>query len=165
MIYTVFNSKIKREAVCLYCYEKKTVEPEIFIPILKETVKNGGCVRLRITGGSMRPFLNSEGDCVILSAADNINRGDIVFFVRENGQCVLHRIVKIKDDSVFLAGDAQPFIEGPVKKENVLAKVSCAVRRGKNIGEKNAVWLFFKYIWILTVKFRPLLFNLRRRFH
>ena len=144
-------------------FEKKTVDPDKFIPILKETVKNGGNVRLRVTGGSMRPFLNSEGDCVILARADNLNRGDIVFFVRENGQCVLHRIIKIKGESVFLTGDAQTYKEGPIKKENILAKAVGAVRRGKNIGEKSAVWLFFKHIWIYTIKFRPFLFKLNRK--
>ena len=144
-------------------YEKKTVDPETFIPILKESVKNGGDVCLRVTGGSMRPFLNSEGDCVILSRADDLKRGDIVFFVRENGQCVLHRIIKIKGGAFFLTGDAQTYKEGPVNRERILAKAAGAVRRGKNIGEKSAVWLFFKHIWIYTIKFRPFLFKLNRR--
>ncbi len=144
-------------------YKKKTVEPDDFIPILNKTVNNGGNIRLQITGGSMRPFLNSEGDCVILSRADSLKRGDIVFFIRENGQCVLHRIVKIKKDSLFLAGDAQTYTEGPVNRKNITAKAVGAVRRGKNIGEKSAVWLFFKYIWIYTIKFRPFLFNLNRK--
>lgn len=144
-------------------YEKKTVDPDKFIPILKETVKNGGNVRLRVTGGSMRPFLNSEGDCVILSNADNLKRGDIVFFVRQNGQCILHRIIKIKGESFFLTGDAQTYKEGPISREHILAKAVGAVRRGKNISEKSAVWLFFKHIWIYTIKFRPFLFKLNRK--
>lgn len=162
-IYKLYERKTDGEAVYMQNFEKKTVEPETFIPILKESVKNGGNVRLRVTGGSMRPFLNSEGDCVILSRANDLKRGDIVFFVRENGQCVLHRIVKIKGGAFFLTGDAQTYKEGPVNRESILAKAVGAVRKGKNIGEKNAVWLFFKHIWIHSIKFRPFLFKLNRR--
>ena len=82
-IYKLYERKTDGEAVYMQNFEEKTVEPETFIPILKESVKNGGNVRILVTGGSMRPFLNSEGDCVILSRADNLKRGDIAFFVRD----------------------------------------------------------------------------------
>ena len=60
-----------------------------------------------------------------------LRRGDVVLYRRENGMLVLHRIYKIGQDGLYLLGDHQTAIEGPVRREQVKGKMTGMVRDGR----------------------------------
>ena len=83
-----------------------------------------------VFGESMKPTLNM-GDMVFMYKSD-FKVGDIVLWCSGNS-CILHRVVKIVDDTVITQGDANNIPDPPIPKEAVKYK-----------------YLFFipSYLWI-----------------
>lgn len=113
----------------------QTLEPEEAAGILKEEFASGRAVLLTVTGSSMGPLLRHLRDQVILTApwVRKPRRGEIVFFRREDGSLVLHRILKEKKDgSYVMNGDAQTWTE-EIRRDQILAVVEAVVRKGRYI--------------------------------
>ena len=133
----------------------KTVDTKEYIFALKSLVEEGKEVRLTITGGSMSPFLVHGRDTICFSKPKRqLKKGDMVFYQRENGQYVMHRICRVKKDGYYIVGDAQWRIEGPVPKDAIFALVTSVRRKGRWIDQKNFWWWFFAHIWIRVIPFR-----------
>ncbi len=138
----------------------KVIDTEGFLSVLCELAQEGNKVSTVVSGGSMLPFLSGGRDYVYLEKpASNLRKGDVVLFMRDNGAFVLHRIKRIKGDDFYLIGDRQYEVEGPVRREQILALATGAKRKGKNITTKSPVWLFYSKIWINGVFLRPLVFR------
>lgn len=132
------------------------MQTEELIETCLSRIKEGEDVWLRITGNSMTPFLVHARDSVCLSAQRTpVRRGDMVLFARKNGSLVLHRICKVKAEGIFLVGDGQTVIEGPVAPEAILARVNLIKRKGKTLSSSSFWWLFFKTVWLWILPFRP----------
>ncbi|MCD7774178.1 MAG: S24/S26 family peptidase [Clostridiales bacterium] len=137
------------------------VTADSFIAIMNEKFKSGAGIFLTVTGNSMQPFLSDKCDKVYLTEiTEKPNTGDIIFYRRTDGSCVLHRIVKCSKDGFYFAGDAQNFIEGPLNGDLFLAECKSALRRGKFINEKNFIWFFFKHIWRRIIPVRRFIMSL-----
>lgn len=129
-----------------------------YLGILKEHVNLGREVSMIITGNSMSPFLEHGRDTIYFKRPENkLHPGDMVFFQRENGQYVMHRLYKIKKDGYYFVGDNQTEIEGPLPETQIFAIVSKVKRKNKVIDQKNFWWFFFAHIWIHLIPFRPFL--------
>ena len=100
-------------------------------PLIEESISTGGEFRLFHKGKSMMPLLREGKDSVLLVKPDNIQKNDIVLFVRESGQFVMHRVVKIKGDEYIMCGDYQCVLERGIKKENIVAKVKGVFRENE----------------------------------
>lgn len=138
--------------------KKKIVELDIYMPVLREILSQGKEVSLTITGSSMTPFLVHGRDEILISPPDGSwKKGDMAFFVRDNGQYIMHRIWKVdKNRACYFVGDAQQFIEGPIKPEQIFGKITKVKRKGKWIDEHNFWWQFFEKVWIRLIPFRSL---------
>ena len=131
------------------------INEEEFIRIIEDKFLKSENVNLTVTGNSMVPFLVHKRDSVILSAPDDIiKKGDILFYRRKNGKCVLHRVKKITDQGLYFIGDSQNTIEGPLDKSCVLAKCNSVIRKGKLIDNKSIIWKFFRNIWLNIIPLR-----------
>lgn len=138
--------------------KKKIVELDTYMPVLREILSQGKEVSLTITGNSMSPFLVHGRDKILISPPDgNWKKGDMAFFVRDNGQYIMHRIWKVaKNGDCYFVGDAQQFIEGPIKPEQIFGKITKVKRKGKWIDGCNFWWQFFEKVWIRLIPFRSL---------
>ena len=131
------------------------INEEEFIRIIDDKFLKSENVNLTVTGNSMVPFLVHKRDSVILSIPDDIIRkGDILFYRRKNGKCVLHRVKKITDHGLYFIGDSQNTIEGPLDKSCVLAKCNSVIRKGKLIDNKSIIWNFFRDVWLNIIPLR-----------
>lgn len=118
---------------------------EAFVPLLQEAFDNDKTFKMPVKGTSMLPFIN-EKHYVILKKVDSIKKNDIVFYRRDSGQYVLHRIFKVKKDHYVLLGDNQVYREYPIYKKQIIGKV-IAVCKGEKIhhlkGLKYKLYIFF----------------------
>lgn len=135
----------------------KTVDIYEYMAVLKDILATGSDVNLRITGGSMTPFLADKRDTIIISPkTETLKRGDMVFYQRKSGQYVMHRIHHIdRNGALYIVGDAQTEIEGPVDAQQVFGVIRKVIRKGKLIDEKDFWWKFFEKVWIRMVPLRP----------
>ncbi len=91
-------------------------------PFMEEQINAGKTVRFAPRGTSMLPMLRQGIDTVVLKKApDVLKKYDLPLYLRENGQFVLHRVVRVKKDSYVMCGDNQWIRECGIKNKNILA--------------------------------------------
>ena len=83
----------------------KTVKNEELFADVEQIIGEGGRIRLRVKGYSMRPFLRNGTDCVNLSpiGLHRPERGMVVLF-RYRGRHILHRICRIDAEEAGIEG-------------------------------------------------------------
>lgn len=134
----------------------ENLDTRAYVSILKDIVEEGHTASMTIVGSSMNPFLCHERDKITFSAPDGeLKRGDMVFFQRENGAYVMHRICRVSEEGFYLVGDAQTEIEGPVRREQIFARVTQVERKGRKLTGKDFWWRFFAGPWLWVRPVRP----------
>ena len=134
---------------------ERVVDTGEYVSVLRELAEEGKVVSLLVSGNSMSPFLIHGRDYIYFSKPDReLKRGDIVFYQRLNGQYVVHRICRITKDGYYMIGDAQTEVEGPLKREQIFARITRIRRKGKFIRPGDFWWEFFEHVWTRVIPFR-----------
>lgn len=133
----------------------KILDTKAYLSSLKELVETGEEVAVPVSGSSMTPFLGDSRDWILMKKPERQFRvGDMVFYQRNSGQFVMHRIYKVKPEGCYMIGDSQWQQEGPIAKEQIFAYIIKVKRKEKWIGPGNLCWEFFEHIWIRLVPLR-----------
>ena len=136
----------------------RTVDTRAYVSALRELVEEGKEVSMLIAGSSMAPFLVHRRDYIYFKKPErNLRKGDMVFFERDSGQYVMHRIWKVKPDGYYIVGDAQNEIEGPVREEQIFAIITKVRRKNQWIAPGDFWWEFFEHVWLHLIPFRRIL--------
>lgn len=155
--------KFRKQDSEKYFEEKKPVrliDTQEYMEMIRALLEDGQEVSMIVTGNSMRPFLKHGRDKICMKKTDRkLRKGDIVFYRRENGQYVMHRILKCGDQSYTLLGDGQIVPESGIRQEQIFARITKVQVRGKWIGSENFRWRFFEHIWIRFWGIRKLGFS------
>lgn len=138
-------------------YEKKLTDMTLLGPFIEEEIREEKKVKLTVTGDSMYPLLKSRVDTVVLTKAEKPKKYDIVFFKRENGQYILHRILKEKNGIYTIAGDNEVRKEYPVKKEQIIATVCEFTRKSTPHSVNEPFYKFYGFVWVNFFSLRPFL--------
>ena len=118
---------------------------------IEPLLKAGACIQIYPQGYSMYPFIDPRRDEVVLAGIEEgsaLRRGDVVLYRRENGMLVLHRIYKIGQDGLYLLGDHQTAIVGPVRREQVKGKMTGMVRDGRYMDVGNPGYRMLSVVWL-----------------
>ena len=108
----------------------------------------------------MRPILRKNRDTVtVIPVYRRLKRGDIVLFRRNDGMNVIHRIAKIKGETVVTLGDNCVYRDDPVNLSQVWGIAVSAVRDGKKIRLDSAVSRTFGILPLMVRPFRSLWLN------
>lgn len=108
-----------------------SVRLEQMMPLIRERLANGESVRFTPRGTSMLPMILGGRDQVILSPLpQQLKKFDLPLYQRDNGQYVLHRIVKAGKDFTCI-GDGQFIFEPGVRQDQMIAVATGFVRKGK----------------------------------
>ena len=103
---------------------------EDLMPLIKECLDKGHSIWIYPKGVSMRPMIRQEIDRVLLSPLpDKLSKYDLPFYQRDDGQFVLHRIIRV-GETYTCVGDNQVDLETGVRREQMIAIVT-AFSRGK----------------------------------
>ncbi len=111
-----------------------SVSDETTSLLLEEILEGGLYLRIRVTGRSMVPFLNSsETVTAVRVPPSGLRIGDLIFFRDAHGFTVLHRIVRKRrgpDGNLLLQtmGDALSRCDSPISGDKVLGKV-CRIEK------------------------------------
>lgn len=136
----------------------KVVDTREYVSMLRELIEEGKEVSMLIAGNSMSPFLIHGRDSICFKKPDReLKRGDMVFYQRESGQYVMHRIWKVKPEGYLIVGDAQKAIEGPVKREQIFALITKVRRKGIWMAPGDFWWEFFEHVWIHMIPIRRII--------
>ena len=117
-----------------------------FAPLIKEAFDNGLTFLMPVKGQSMLPYLYT-GDQVSLIYDKNIKKHDMIFFLRDDGHYVLHRVYDFNDGNYVLVGDNQTYLEYPIRPDQVIGKVEYIVKKGKRKDLKGFFYRIYLWIW------------------
>ena len=111
-------------------------------------------VSFRIQGVSMMPFFRHQKTIVTLKKEDSYKRLDVVLFLYQDAY-ILHRIIKIENDTYYLRGDGSYRVE-KTTKEQIFGKVIHHETDGNTTKKKKKkvkLWLFFTPLRKILLKF------------
>ena len=128
--------------------------------------QDGACLPVKITlaGNSMHPLIRIHRDVVtIVPLYRSPKVGDVVLFARDDGNYVVHRLYKIKGETVQTLGDGciVPDASMPI---TAICGLVTSVKRGRwVIRLDTAVARFFGRIWIGLLPFHQLIVRIKKR--
>lgn len=102
-------------------------------PIINEVISSGGEFNFKPNGISMLPLIRPGVDTVTLVAPQEVKKGDIVLYRRDNGKFVLHRIMFVRKKDLIMRGDNQKYLETGVRRDQILAHVKGIVKDGAQV--------------------------------
>lgn len=142
---------------------KQTIPMKELAELIRLQLENGGKAHLNVTGSSMLPTLRAQRDSVLLTVpAQRQKKGDIILYLRENGQYVLHRIIEVEADGYICCGDNQ-LVREQVKHSQVLAVVSGMRRNGKVYQAQSCAYRTYAAVCTGLFPMRKFYLPLRRR--
>ena len=115
-------------------------------------------------GTSMLPLLRENRDLMVVrkKGAAKPQKYDAVLYLRDSGEYVLHRILKVYSDSCYIIGDN--CIHGEeVTDDHVLGVLEEIVRDGKTIRVTDIGYRIFVRVWWAIYPIRVLLKLLRMK--
>ena len=120
------------------------------IDVIEEVLASGGEFRLFPKGTSMLPLLVQGSDSVALRRREDnsVLRHDIAFYRRDNGQFVLHRVMKIaKDGTYSMCGDNQYQFERHIRPDQIIGYVSEIYKGEKPVGLRSMRYRIYVFFW------------------
>ena len=122
-------------------------------PLMQERMAAGESVQFTPHGTSMRPTILGGRDQVVLAALpEKLKKYDLPLYLRDNGQFVLHRIVKVGETYTCI-GDNQFVYEPGVRQDQMLALATGFYRKGKYYSTDSIGYQVYSRLWHWT---RPL---------
>lgn len=126
---------------------------------IEKLLADGHSIQIHPRGSSMYPLFIPDRDEAVISplppeGAGRLKRGDIVLYRREGSILVLHRIWKINRTGVYLVGDNQTEIEGPLKHSQMRGVVTSFIRNGRKVSVHHPVYVLYSHLWLFLRPFR-----------
>ncbi len=143
--------------------DKKTISLEELYPIIKEKLDNNGTVALPITGTSMIPLLVWGRDTVEITSCASPKLYDIIFYRRDDGHFVLHRIVGADENGFVLCGDNQWVKEHGIKEKHIIGVVKAITRKGKRFEVNKKAYCIYSKLWCKILPIRKYFLYVLRR--
>ncbi len=133
------------------------------VNLVEQPLKNGKEVALVIRGNSMWPLLHEGVDKILLKRVDFYNICDIILYRRASGDFVLHRIIGKKNGAFILAGDGEFRKEYPIYENQILAKATGGIRKGKPFSCDSKRYKLYSFVWAKILPLRPIIIKIGYR--
>ncbi len=112
--------------------EKESLPLAALESVIREELASGGSAVINIRGQSMLPLMK-EGECNVrlVPPAFPLKKYEIPFYKREDGQFVLHRVIRIRKDGYVCRGDHQMQKEFSVTEAMIIGVADARIVKGK----------------------------------
>lgn len=135
---------------------EKAVRLEQLMPLIAEQLGRGESVAFSPRGTSMLPMLRQGQDSVVLSPLpQQMKKYDLPLYQRDNGQYVLHRIVRVGGTYTCI-GDNQFEFETGVEHHQMIGLVTAFIRDGKRTEVTDLGYRLYCRFWAASRPVRHL---------
>ncbi len=126
---------------------------------IEEMLSEGQTIQVKPQGYSMYPLFVPGRDMARIAPLGGcrLKRGDVVLYRREGSILVLHRIVRRNKNGIYLTGDNQSEIEGPLREDQMRGILVGFVRKGKYTSVRNIWYRLYASLWLRLRPFRPII--------
>lgn len=114
-------------------------------------LRQGKSVQFPPTGWSMYPLIVNGRDQVVVEPVDpaRVRRGDVVLYRRPGSILVIHRVWKRTGEGLYMVGDNQSEVEGPLPPEVVCGVMTAVIRNGRTIRVSSPLYRFLSGAWLI----------------
>lgn len=124
---------------------------------LKEILTKDGAVAFTTSGASMWPLFRHRKDTIIVTKRQRrLKKYEIALF-QVNDKFILHRVVKVLDNSYIICGDNCLTKEYGIKDEQILGYVTRFYRGNRLISCDNFWYRLYVYVWVNLYPIRALI--------
>lgn len=135
---------------------EKAKQLDDLMPLIRERLADGQSVTFSPRGTSMLPMLRQGRDGVVLSPLpDKLKKYDLPLYQRQNGQYVLHRIIKAGETYTCI-GDNQFEYEYGLRHDQMIAVVTAFTRDGRRIEVTAPGYRVYCRFWVAVRPVRHL---------
>ncbi len=119
------------------------------------------------TGMSMRPFLRSGQDLMVIAAKkqERCRVRDVVLYRRDSGKYVLHRIMAVREKDYVLCGDNCWQLEPGIREDQILGVLTAVIRQDKRTEVSEPAYRRKVFAWWLIYPVRAVAFWLRQQYY
>ncbi len=142
-----------------------TIANDVLLGQVCELLAEGRRVKLRAKGDSMRPFIHGQEDTLLLAPAVKVCRGDVVLARTTEDLYVVHRVLRMEDDSVELGGDGNLFRRETCTRTHIYGIVEAIVRDGRTRGMTSMSARLLALGWRVCLPFRRVWWIVRQALH
>ena len=120
---------------------------------MEQLLQDGNILKLKPQGYSMYPlFIPGRDEALIQQAAlESLRKNDVVLYRRDHS---------IAPEGIYMVGDNQSEVEGPLRPDQIRGKLVGFIRNGKNFSVKNPLYRFLSFLWLTMLPIRPVCFRL-----
>ena len=113
-------------------------------------------------GDSMMPLIKEGRDVLVIERCEGrLSKYDIPLYRRSSGQYVLHRIIKVREDSYDICGDNRACVERGVTDAQILGKLTGVIREGRELSFDTLQYKLYTHLWCDLFFIRAFLIKLR----
>lgn len=136
-------------------WHKKDYRLEDLMPLFKERLAEGHTVQFGPKGTSMLPMIRQNIDTVVMAPAPaKLKKYDLPLYQRDNGQYVLHRIVKVGETYTCI-GDNQYEYEYGVRPDQIIGVIVGFYRDQEYISVDRWSHRAYRCLWHRSRWLRP----------
>ena len=112
----------------------------------QELSQNGKIIRTNV-GVSMMPLLRQNRDVMIIERpSGRLKKYDVPLYKRGE-QYVLHRVIKVHEDSYDIIGDNCVNIERGIKDSQIIGVLTGVIRDGKTVTVDDPTYKIYYHLW------------------
>lgn len=119
---------------------------------IEDLLEEGRTIQFTPIGTSMYPlFVTAKDQAIVAPVSDacKLKKRDVVLYRRKNGPLVIHRIYRINKEGVWLVGDHQSVVEGPLSLDCIKGVMVAFIRKGRDWSVKNPIYVIFNLLWMI----------------
>ena len=114
----------------------------------EEEINRTGRLVYTNVGRSMMPLLRQHKDLMIIEKpAGRCRKYDVPLYKRDNGQYVLHRILKVRKEDYVICGDHCWRKEYGITDRHIIGVLTGVVRNRKTIPVTDRRYLAYVHLW------------------
>jgi len=134
--------------------------------LIREVLASGGEFRLYPHGTSMLPLIRQGVDSVALrSLTRPPQKFDILFYRRQDGSYILHRVKKVTDKGLILWGDNHTMLEFGVTNDMIIGYAARIFRGETELDCQSLPYRAYLWLWQFKAIRRillPIAYHLRK---
>ena len=126
----------------------------------EQELERSGRLIYTTVGMSMRPFLRSGEDLMVIEARKDsrFKARDVVLYRRNSGKYVLHRIMWVRKDDYVLCGDNCWNLEPGIRDEQILGVLTEVIREGRPLNVNDRGYRAKVFAWWALYPIRACVF-------
>ena len=133
----------------------------IFDLQIEEHLTRYGSYGAVTNGISMLPLFKTHRDMIVVEPLNReIKKYDVVLYRGSGGEYILHRVIKVREDSYVIRGD-NTFFKEYVPKDRVIAILVSFNRKGKHHTTEELGYKLYSRVWVLIYPLRFLFSKIR----